>query len=605
MITLYKSKITLSARVLGLVICLIFALASCRYAPAAQNTNLPRVNIDLETLTGLPLNTTVSFDPVAGYVAVPPVLVPAIPFTINTTNGTNITYIQPWKYKVTVAGVKRDLPIISVPNTTNIYNLTTLITNGLQYTNFFVPSYLLKSGDTMEGPLTLLGDPTEDNHAVNKHYADQLTGAVIPSGTGLRKITNGVEVGTASLIVNADVDAAAAIDQSKISGLVAALLGFQTGSANLTNWTAYSPAGSAATNTANAYQATNANLTLWQAYSPAGKAATNAVDAYQATNANLTLWQALAPSAKQDANANLTAWALYSPAGLAGTNTANAYQATNANLTLWQALAPSAKQDASANLTAWALYSPAGLAGTNTANAYQATNANLTLWTAYSPAGKAATNAVDAYQKTNSNLTLWQGYSPAGSAATNTANAYQATNSNLTLWTAYSPAGSAATNTVDAYQKTNANLTSWQAITPGSKIDATNGTATGATLTNSTVFTSAIVDLAYGATNSVSSNLFVVTWNIATNNAAYLEMTNHCLLLLTGFPPTNQLWTGTLEIQNASGFTLRTLGTNAWGTNGQATIDWISFMKTNGNSLASFASSKRTNGQAKMILQGF
>lgn len=87
----------------------------------------------------------------------------------------------------------------------------------------------------------LPGDPTpttddigqlagtgDQKPAINKYlrfisYLLEHVTAAVPTGTGLRKIVGGVENAAASLIVNADVDAAANIAQSKIAGLSALL----------------------------------------------------------------------------------------------------------------------------------------------------------------------------------------------------------------------------------------------------------------------------------------------------------------------------------------------------------------------------------------------
>jgi len=43
--------------------------------------------------------------------------------------------------------------------------------------------YVLKAGDTMSGPLTLPGDPTQALHSVTKQYVDNLLAAMFPGGT--------------------------------------------------------------------------------------------------------------------------------------------------------------------------------------------------------------------------------------------------------------------------------------------------------------------------------------------------------------------------------------------------------------------------------------
>jgi len=57
-------------------------------------------------------------------------------------------------------------------------------------------------------------------------------GGGTPSGTGFVHVTAGVQDAAAALVVNADVDAAAAISQSKISGLVSDLAGKQSALVN-------------------------------------------------------------------------------------------------------------------------------------------------------------------------------------------------------------------------------------------------------------------------------------------------------------------------------------------------------------------------------------
>ncbi len=129
-----------------------------------------------------------------------------------------------------------------------------------------------KAGDTMTGALTLPGDPTSGLHATTKSYVDttvasgtpdadattkgkiQLTGDL--SGTAASPqiaagaIVNADINASAAIaktklagldIVNADVNASAAIDQSKISGLTTALGNKQDSDADLTAIAGLSP----------------------------------------------------------------------------------------------------------------------------------------------------------------------------------------------------------------------------------------------------------------------------------------------------------------------------------------------------------------------------
>jgi hypothetical protein len=76
--------------------------------------------------------------------------------------------------------------------------------------------------------IQILAKATANNRTVTLKFGDSTPSHVhttIPSvgGSGLVKVINGVMQSPASLLVNADVDAAAAIAQAKISGLTAAL----------------------------------------------------------------------------------------------------------------------------------------------------------------------------------------------------------------------------------------------------------------------------------------------------------------------------------------------------------------------------------------------
>ncbi len=72
------------------------------------------------------------------------------------------------------------------------------------------------SGVERRETINLIGATVADNPDLNRVDLTVSAGGTVPSGTGLRKIVAGVEAGAAALLVDADVNAAAAIAASKV-----------------------------------------------------------------------------------------------------------------------------------------------------------------------------------------------------------------------------------------------------------------------------------------------------------------------------------------------------------------------------------------------------
>ena len=172
----------------------------------------------------------VTYDVVAGFVTdlqdPNTTSIPAGIWDINVwangnANNANQTILQfkLYKYNGTTA------TLIATSADLSMYDPTVIA----EYTpSLVVPQTTLDVNDRIY--IQILAKGTTNNRTVTLHFGGiypSHTHTTLPSiiGSGLVKVVNGVFQNPASLLLNADVDANAAISQSKISGLVSALAG--------------------------------------------------------------------------------------------------------------------------------------------------------------------------------------------------------------------------------------------------------------------------------------------------------------------------------------------------------------------------------------------
>jgi len=262
-----------------------------------------------------------------------------------------------------------------VPNTNATFNLVALITSNLTYTFPVSPNYVLKSGDTMGGPLMLSRDPLLTYEAATKHYVDVYGGG--SSQPASANLTNWS--GTATNLWTTT-------NQFRDYTNTAWAALFQGASANLTNWS-----GTATNLWMTTNQFRDYTNTAWTAL-------------FQGASANLTNWSSVATNLFETTNDFRNFTNTLGTSAFAPSVNTNLFTTTNQfrdyTNTAWATLF----QGASANLTNWGSVATNLWTTTNQfrdytntawATLFQGASANLTNWsgTATNTVMRAITNA--------------------------------------------------------------------------------------------------------------------------------------------------------------------------------------------------------------------